>query len=250
MAETVKLPQIGKVDKKYVYAGIAVVIGIAGYAYWKRNAGTSDEGGIDPNAIDPLTGLPYSSSIGGGGGSYVNPAPTTTEPIIDLTGDTIKTNQEWAVAVTTKLGEIGYESGYVAIILGKYLSSQQVTKEEAELIRTAWAYFGHPPEDRQIILVPTAPPPAPAPTPTPTPTPAPPQLWTPPPTIRRGSTGAVVKQAQVSLNGWGFSPGPIDGIFGSKTEAATKSFQRAKGLVVDGVIGPKTWIALHGSPYV
>jgi peptidoglycan hydrolase-like protein with peptidoglycan-binding domain len=32
-----------------------------------------------------------------------------------------------------------------------------------------------------------------------------------------------------------------DGAFGQKTEGAVKTFQRDKGLVADGVVGPKTW---------
>jgi peptidoglycan hydrolase-like protein with peptidoglycan-binding domain len=35
-----------------------------------------------------------------------------------------------------------------------------------------------------------------------------------------------------------------DGNFGSRTLAAVKRFQRLKGLVVDGLVGPKTWHAL------
>jgi uncharacterized protein (TIGR02594 family) len=40
-----------------------------------------------------------------------------------------------------------------------------------------------------------------------------------------------------------------DGIFGSKTEAAVESFQRMKGLSVDGEVGRNTWTAL-GVQYV
>jgi peptidoglycan hydrolase-like protein with peptidoglycan-binding domain len=34
------------------------------------------------------------------------------------------------------------------------------------------------------------------------------------------------------------------GNFGPKTEAAVRAFQRSKGLVPDGIVGPKTWAAL------
>ncbi|MCJ7689371.1 MAG: peptidoglycan-binding protein, partial [Clostridiaceae bacterium] len=47
-----------------------------------------------------------------------------------------------------------------------------------------------------------------------------------------------------SLTKLGYKPGPIDGIFGSLTEKAVRSFQIAKGLVVDGIVGNNTWSAI------
>ena len=36
-----------------------------------------------------------------------------------------------------------------------------------------------------------------------------------------------------------------DGIFGTKTEEAVEAFQADNGLVVDGVVGSKTWGKLN-----
>lgn len=38
--------------------------------------------------------------------------------------------------------------------------------------------------------------------------------------------------------------GGADGIFGAGTRAAVVSFQRAAGLTVFGIVGPKTWAKL------
>lgn len=66
------------------------------------------------------------------------------------------------------------------------------------------------------------------------------------PTIRRGDEGPCVGLAQQLLALKGYDPGPVDCIFGDQTEAAVKAFQKANGLTVDGIVGPKTWAALEG----
>lgn len=64
------------------------------------------------------------------------------------------------------------------------------------------------------------------------------------PTLRRGDKGEAVKELQTMLASHG-SALTIDGIFGSGTLSAVKAFQKRMGLVVDGVVGPKTWKALE-----
>ena len=63
-------------------------------------------------------------------------------------------------------------------------------------------------------------------------------------TYKRGSTGSVVTQIQTRLKNWGYYTGAVDGIYGSKTEEAVRSFQRKNGLTADGMAGPKTLSAL------
>lgn len=65
-------------------------------------------------------------------------------------------------------------------------------------------------------------------------------------TLRRGSTGAAVKELQQLLKDAGVYTATIGGNFGSKTDAAVRAFQRANGLLVDGLAGPKTMAKLRG----
>ena len=62
--------------------------------------------------------------------------------------------------------------------------------------------------------------------------------------IKQGSTGATVKTIQQKLKNWGYYTGAVDGIFGAKTTAAVKAFQKKNGLTVDGIVGAKTLAAL------
>lgn len=63
-------------------------------------------------------------------------------------------------------------------------------------------------------------------------------------TSRYGSSGSEVTQIQTKLKRWGYYNGSIDGIYGSKTVAAVRSFQSKNGLTVDGIAGPKTLAAM------
>ena len=64
------------------------------------------------------------------------------------------------------------------------------------------------------------------------------------PTLRLGARSIQVAYLQTKLRDRGFDPGPIDGYFGNQTLSAVRRFQSARGLVVDGVVGPQTWGAL------
>lgn len=61
---------------------------------------------------------------------------------------------------------------------------------------------------------------------------------------KRGSTGSVVSEIQQRLLDWGYYDGEVDGIYGSRTEAAVTLFQQKNGLTVDGKVGAETLEAL------
>ncbi len=54
-----------------------------------------------------------------------------------------------------------------------------------------------------------------------------------------------LKDIQTFLNCNGFNPGPIDGLSGSRTDGAIKSFQKTVGLTADGEVGPATKQAMR-----
>jgi peptidoglycan hydrolase-like protein with peptidoglycan-binding domain len=95
----------------------------------------------------------------------------------------------------------------------------------------------------------SAPPPPPAPAPLPvspppvakieTPPPAPAKpVRAPEPLVAYGATGDSVKRVQAVVGT------KVDGIFGPKTLAAVRKFQRENKLTVDGMVGPQTWGAI------
>lgn len=69
-------------------------------------------------------------------------------------------------------------------------------------------------------------------------------ITTLPTTVRRGSRGEAVKLLQRELRL------AADGMFGAITEAALRTYQRNRDLVVDGVCGPKTWTELFADEYL
>jgi N-acetyl-anhydromuramyl-L-alanine amidase AmpD len=63
------------------------------------------------------------------------------------------------------------------------------------------------------------------------------------PVLRAGASGRHVETLQAELARHGFAIA-VDGRWGPITTRAVRSFQRARGLKADGVVGPATWRAL------
>lgn len=66
--------------------------------------------------------------------------------------------------------------------------------------------------------------------------------------LQKGCQGEDVRALQFLLRDRGYngSMGTPDGIFGPRTDAAVKAYQKAKGLVADGIVGKKTMGSLLG----
>lgn len=66
------------------------------------------------------------------------------------------------------------------------------------------------------------------------------------PVLKQGANHAGVKALQAFLNAYGIDCGTADGIFGPKTDAALRLYQKKVGLVADGICGAKTWSKILG----
>jgi putative chitinase len=63
--------------------------------------------------------------------------------------------------------------------------------------------------------------------------------------LKEDSRGPAVVRLQKQLKKFGFNPGKIDGDFGPATKAAVIAFQKSRGLLADGIAGPRTLTALE-----
>ncbi|MCF7831302.1 MAG: peptidoglycan-binding protein [Candidatus Pacebacteria bacterium] len=68
-------------------------------------------------------------------------------------------------------------------------------------------------------------------------------------TLRPGARGDRVLSIQKFLQSNGFYSGTLDGIYGRGMSAAVSAFQQSKGLVADGILGPKTLVAFYGTSW-
>lgn len=135
MADTVKLPAIGPVDKKWVYIGGAAIVGFVGYAWWTR-ARSSPAEAADFTEEDIPQGR--------------EPPPTVVGSE-DFTSDEanaiINTNAEWYTAAVDYLSSTGgYDFMFVTIALGKFLARRELTEAEANLVQAAKGAVGEPPQ--------------------------------------------------------------------------------------------------------
>ncbi|WP_167399218.1 peptidoglycan-binding domain-containing protein [Planococcus maitriensis] len=63
-------------------------------------------------------------------------------------------------------------------------------------------------------------------------------------TLRQGSNRIEVELLQWTLNDYGLKT-EVDGIFGPQTDRNVRHYQQDKGLVVDGIVGMYTWVAIY-----
>ncbi|MGW8428836.1 peptidoglycan-binding protein [Peribacillus simplex] len=65
-------------------------------------------------------------------------------------------------------------------------------------------------------------------------------------TVKKGAKGNITWVLQAVLHFEGFNQDRVDGTFGIGTESTVKSYQKAQGLVADGIAGKNTFTKLFG----
>jgi len=171
MPDEMKLPGVGKVDKKYVFAGVGVAILVAIAVYMRsRNAATAaaatdttaSPDTTDTSGIDPATGVPYADESGGGyggvaSGDYGYGTTDSTGydaagyPVgsqADLTWQSeqtsgVTTNSEWVQAAEN--GAIPGSSSTIQAALSGVLGGLTVTTAQKDLFLEAVGVLGAPP---------------------------------------------------------------------------------------------------------
>lgn len=136
--------------------------GIVGYIWYRKrqasNAATanSTSTGVDPNAIDPNTGIPYadeatyqgaSGSTPGALGTYnpltgqYTPGYGTGIPPVTVPAS----NSQWSQAALTALEGAGFDATSTATALGLYLAGQPLTADQYAIVQSGLGLEGQPP---------------------------------------------------------------------------------------------------------
>jgi hypothetical protein len=63
--------------------------------------------------------------------------------------------------------------------------------------------------------------------------------------VNSPNTSEDVLEVQCMLARLGYDPGPTDGVFGPRTESAVEKLQAHGHVIVDGVVGSRTWTLLR-----
>ena len=170
----VTIPGIGPVDKKWVWAGGAVVAGLVGYSFFKST------GSSTPDTIEETIPDGAGEDVADGWGNVPGKSGDSSGHWGPDGDQDPRTAAEWTQQAVDKLSAMGWDAQLVATAIGKWLGRQGLTVPEQEIIRTAKAVMGpvpgYSPEPPILPALPTPPvtiPPLPKPIPRPSRRPSP-----------------------------------------------------------------------------
>lgn len=136
----VKVPKLGKVPKPVLITVGVGALGYVGYRYWQARQAPAGDGTFDPGMEDPGT-IPAVAGASVGGASAGSGDSTQTS-----NSSAITTNAEWVQFVTDQLTQSDrFERSAVQTALGNWLTGQQLTYDQEQIVRAAIAVGGYPP---------------------------------------------------------------------------------------------------------
>lgn len=170
MPDTIKVPGIGPLNKKYAYVGAAGIAGFVGYAYWRnRQAQATDTTATDTTATDTTaldaanaaaSDSSYAYDYSGysdGGYAYGGGAPIYSSPggsnFPTPTGGAPTTDHDWNQAAYEALTDRGVESTAASHALSRYQADLCLTGTEADYVRQAIAAVGDTPQTHHNIQI-------------------------------------------------------------------------------------------------
>ena len=164
MSDTIKIPGVGPMEKKYVYLGIAGVAGFVGYAYWKNRSAastdstatdTTDTSALDQANQDANTSDPYAYDYSGGyydGSTPIYQAPYYPTPF-PTTGSAPTSDPQWVQDGEAYLEGVGVDAQAASQALSRYLANLCLTDQQADYVRQALAGVGAPPQTTHNIQI-------------------------------------------------------------------------------------------------
>ena len=146
MAEDITIPKIGKVKKQYVYIVGAGVAGYVGYRWWISGSTTEEETLAPEESIGTI-----GADIGSGTGGYYGTGSASSDTTVG--DDVFDTSAKWSREVVSYMADtLGYDAALVGLATGKYIRGDKLTKQEADIVRTAVGVFGQPPGGPYTII--------------------------------------------------------------------------------------------------
>lgn len=153
---TVTVPGVGPVDAKYVYAGGALVVGIVGYSYWRRSAGSGSAEVVETLPDDAGTG-----DVADGWGNTPGQSGNSNGSWVPDGDRDPATAAEWTNLAVERMTNIGYDGQAVASAIGMWLGRQNLTQDQADMIRVVKALMpavpGYNPEPPITVGLPQTP---------------------------------------------------------------------------------------------
>ncbi|MGW2795180.1 fibronectin type III domain-containing protein [Streptomyces sp. NPDC001251] len=153
MEGTVDVPGAGHVKKKYV-VGIAGAVGAyVIFAYYRATRAAKDSAAQTP--VDPAFGdgevlptVPGAYTPGGGGIAGDAEPPST-----DQFGFHGTTNSQWTQYAATQLSQSAvWEYTDIITALGQFLNNRPLTAQQQQIVQSAIAVAGYPPEGSHVII--------------------------------------------------------------------------------------------------